>query len=248
MQEGTKLCPKCYKVVPKDAVLCPYCGYRFPQKIEEEKTSKCPNCGREIPSDAVLCPYCGYRIVKYQPPQPVYVTYEERRPKKKYDYFTKPLFQKIRKIAIPLFLVLGIIFNVVSNLSMTLTIEEVPQSAPQSLQEQYLSISGIVLGFTILILILIIATFIFAFLIFYNYKFSLVVAALCISILVLWNIANIYGMELLRVIDKAGIKYSYTISPAGQIATVFAYLSFITVMLLAVEYYIGESTKEKKST
>jgi len=82
MQEGTKLCPKCYKVIPKDAVLCPYCGYRFPtQQHQEEIKTTCPRCGREVPSDANLCPYCGYNLGG----KPIYLVKKVKE--KKYDYF-----------------------------------------------------------------------------------------------------------------------------------------------------------------
>ncbi len=48
-----KTCPKCGRVVPMDAVFCPYCGFKL------VSTKKCIKCGRDIPADAAFCPYCG---------------------------------------------------------------------------------------------------------------------------------------------------------------------------------------------
>jgi len=63
-QAGMKKCPNCGKMVPSDALFCPYCGHKFE---EEKKTKKCVKCGREIPEDAMFCPYCGAPQVLHCP-------------------------------------------------------------------------------------------------------------------------------------------------------------------------------------
>ena len=51
-------CPACYRTVPANAEVCPYCGYRFNQSYYTR--SYCPSCQNEVSADADFCPYCGY--------------------------------------------------------------------------------------------------------------------------------------------------------------------------------------------
>ena len=243
MQEGTKLCPKCYKVVPKDAVLCPYCGYRFPQKVEESPSLKCPNCGREVPSDAVLCPYCGYRIVKYQP-QPAYVRYKERRPKKKHDYFTNPTYQNFRRIAIPIIAVLGVIFYVAASLSTTFEVKDIPQNIPENLREQIsgMIVAGIML--TLLQIFLIIVTLVFAFLNYSNYKYSGLLSLTSLSVVIVAILDSLLATDLMAALDKAQVQYTYMVGFGSYIVTILFYGFFIVTGLEALTYYIGEASKQ----
>lgn len=49
-------CPKCGKVVAKDAKFCKHCG----EDLKAEKY--CPECGTKLESDATFCSNCGQKI------------------------------------------------------------------------------------------------------------------------------------------------------------------------------------------
>ena len=51
-----RLCPKCGKELPVDALFCSMCG--------EEITPHCINCGVALPGEASYCPMCGIPIVE----------------------------------------------------------------------------------------------------------------------------------------------------------------------------------------
>jgi DNA repair protein RadD len=54
---GTKVCPECEAIVPKQAAECPICGHDFPRQAAPTKT--CENCGEQNGLTAKTCKACG---------------------------------------------------------------------------------------------------------------------------------------------------------------------------------------------
>ena len=52
-------CPYCGKLVSRDAVSCPQCGYHLPRKVSKKSLMQCPDCGSMISLDVTSCPQCG---------------------------------------------------------------------------------------------------------------------------------------------------------------------------------------------
>ncbi len=67
--KGETPCPKCGKILPKDAAFCTSCG----EKIVKEESIKmgqqsdsivCPNCGKKLSADARFCTGCGTAVAE----------------------------------------------------------------------------------------------------------------------------------------------------------------------------------------
>lgn len=56
-------CPNCGRVIPNDAVICPFCKNDFEEKnMSEKKEGFCPGCGVKIDGVPVYCFKCGYKM------------------------------------------------------------------------------------------------------------------------------------------------------------------------------------------
>lgn len=57
-------CPRCYRRIPKDAVICPLCGHKRADLPTDATPTDlvCPQCYRRIPKEAVICPVCGHQL------------------------------------------------------------------------------------------------------------------------------------------------------------------------------------------
>lgn len=58
-----KVCEKCKKNIPDDAIFCPYCG----EKKQEENGQQilfCPECGEKIEKGYINCPKCGKLLIE----------------------------------------------------------------------------------------------------------------------------------------------------------------------------------------
>lgn len=60
-------CPGCGKLIDKDDVFCPECGYKMPEieeeaEAEDEEQRLCPACGEKIDKGTLFCPVCGAYI------------------------------------------------------------------------------------------------------------------------------------------------------------------------------------------
>jgi RNA polymerase subunit RPABC4/transcription elongation factor Spt4/uncharacterized membrane protein YeaQ/YmgE (transglycosylase-associated protein family) len=51
-------CKACFRKIPADAKLCPYCGHAV-GLFRKTRWALCGNCQRKIPADAAICPYCS---------------------------------------------------------------------------------------------------------------------------------------------------------------------------------------------
>lgn len=102
------ICPECGHEIDENEECCPNCGYPTTDIPREEKEddnqlAQCPNCGKEISAIAKECPYCkedtGFdeNKFRYNP------DYLESKKKNKIDK------QKIKKIALPTYLVASIV-------------------------------------------------------------------------------------------------------------------------------------------
>lgn len=102
------ICSECGHEINENEECCPNCGYPTTDIPREEKEdgnqlAQCPNCGKEISAIAKECPYCkedtGFdeNKFRYNP------DYLESKKKNKIDK------QKIKKIALPTYLVASIV-------------------------------------------------------------------------------------------------------------------------------------------
>ncbi|SEK65894.1 replication restart DNA helicase PriA [Butyrivibrio sp. ob235] len=64
--KGERLCPKCGKLLPREAAFCTACGEKLPMPEPAQAPvpagKVCPNCGKQLSDDAVFCTSCGTRI------------------------------------------------------------------------------------------------------------------------------------------------------------------------------------------
>lgn len=56
-------CPKCGRIIPNDAIICPFCKQDFEGKnISEKQEGFCPSCGVKLDSFPAFCFKCGYQL------------------------------------------------------------------------------------------------------------------------------------------------------------------------------------------
>jgi len=54
-----KACPDCAETVPRNAIDCPHCGYRFPLS---RGFKRCGSCERPVKAEARVCRFCNHRF------------------------------------------------------------------------------------------------------------------------------------------------------------------------------------------
>lgn len=62
-----KQCEACSRIIPPDAILCPYCGHREEHQIEKSTIKQnfplnCPSCGSKTEPGVKFCYYCGSEL------------------------------------------------------------------------------------------------------------------------------------------------------------------------------------------
>jgi RNA polymerase subunit RPABC4/transcription elongation factor Spt4 len=62
-----KQCEACARMIPMDALLCPYCGRKIEHSIESRTTipkqeTNCPSCGSKTEPAVKYCSYCGTEL------------------------------------------------------------------------------------------------------------------------------------------------------------------------------------------
>lgn len=60
---SNRRCPKCGRIIPLDAVICPFCKHDFEEKnINEKKQGFCPKCGVKLDGTPKFCYKCGVKL------------------------------------------------------------------------------------------------------------------------------------------------------------------------------------------
>jgi len=67
LKHEERFCPKCGRIIPLDAKMCPYCGNDFQIKMERKegksrKTKFCVQCGASLEGASKFCKQCGTEL------------------------------------------------------------------------------------------------------------------------------------------------------------------------------------------